>query len=252
MRLFCILLAVFVLQACTPPEKIRPRKSSKGYGYINLIEQRKGQFESAAYLIDLRIKDNKQKFSITTEVYFSGDSIAFYGRGYLGKGAFKGNIINDVVTIFFKSSDEYYRNSIGGLNSGIECARPGEVLLYVLSLLTGRGNLDLEDKPVGLEMRKQRIEYLDGRFTHTIKLKDSIYPRREILLDPLCKDSIVVNYGSFGRKFPFYRTEDILYYNGEYNFRAKGFVREQKFNINIRQSKFQLNIPSSATLLDRI
>ena len=66
------------------------------------------QFQSAAYLIDLRINDNGRKFSVSTELYFSGDSIGFYGRGYLGKGAFKGNVINDIVTVYFKSRNEYF------------------------------------------------------------------------------------------------------------------------------------------------
>ena len=255
--LVCLALAscTHKTKTATVDEQRRPHESTKqsqSFDFLNLSTLRTKQFTTAAYLIDLRINDAGKKFSIATEAYFSGDSSAFYGRGYIGKGAFKGNIINDVITIYFMSENEYYTGTISELDNGADCTAPGEVLLYVFSLMSGRDRVDPGENPVGLTIKKQQIQFQEGRFEHTIKLKEGLFPEKEILLDRICQDSIVFNYGSHSREFPFYGVEDILYFNGINDFRAKGFVREQKYNIDIKQSKFEVTIPTSATLLDRI
>lgn len=259
-RVLVYICLMFLIIGCGP--KDRPRvhdNASSGSSfkysksdYFALTRQRAKLFQSAAYLIDLRIDDAGTKYSIVTEVYASGDSTGFYGRGYVGKGAFKGNVINGVATIYFKSENEYYSGPLDNLGNGAECSSPGEVLLYVLSLLTSKNIIDESTEVVGLKIKKNRISYLDGRFKHSVRLTDGLFPKREILVDAICRDSIDLRYMDEGRGFPFYKVEDILYFNGQYDFRAKGFVREQKYNIDIGPSKFELNIPSSATLLDRL
>ncbi|MEZ5359578.1 MAG: hypothetical protein R3F48_12235 [Candidatus Zixiibacteriota bacterium] len=253
MKLIVPYLGVLLLLfACTPKNHTKVKPEHGSFDYFALTQQRAKLFQSAAYLIDLRINDAGTKYSITTEVYVSGDSTAFYGRGYVGKGAFKGHVVNDVATIYFRSENEYYSGPLGNLGNGAECSSPGEVLLYVLSLLSSSNSIDKSNPPVGLKTKKNAIEYLDGRFDHTIRLEDGLFPKKEILVDKTCRDSIVINYMDAGRSFPFYKVEDALYYSGLYDFRARGFVREQQYNIDIKQSKFELDIPSSATLLDRI
>ncbi len=251
-RLVWIIATLLLISGCTPKGKRRVPPEQKGYNYFQLLDQRAKTFRSAAYLIDLRINDDGRKFSITTEAYFSGDSAAFYGRGYVGKGAFKGSIINGVVTIHFKSENEYFTGPIGTLGNGAECSQPGEVLLYVLSLLSGQNMHDNNTDRSSLTKSGNKLNFLDGRFDHTVWLKQKLHPKKEMLIDSHCGDSIVINYTGHSRQHPFYKTQDVLYHSTLYNFRAKGFVREQQYNINIKDSKFQVDIPSSATLLDQI
>ncbi|MFH1699254.1 MAG: hypothetical protein ABIE07_01600 [Candidatus Zixiibacteriota bacterium] len=249
-----LIIAILCLMAisCAPYKAGRVNADKIIQGYSNNIEQRSGQFQSAAYLIDLRINDDGKKFSVTTEAYFSGDSVGFYGRGYVGRGAFKGNVINDMVTIFFSSENEYFSGSLADFNSGAECSRPGEVLLYVLSLLSGRTDIyEIEELAIFYESPR-RFEYQDGRFSRTVFLNKKSLPKKEKLIDAICGDSIVVNYGLHSTKYPFYKTNDILYYNANYNFRARGFVREQQYNIQIKNRKFEVDIPASARRVESL
>ncbi len=243
---FIIALTLLVFSSCTI---LPPIEEEQGQiDYFRLTRMRARQFQSAAYLVDLRINDNGKKFSVATELYFSGDSVGFYGRSYLGKGAFKGNVINDMVTIYFKSRNEYFSAPLAEIQMGADCARPGEVLLYVFSLLSCKKSESLTDNiavPVGRE-----ISYMDGRFDRTVRLKKKIYPLKEKLIDPICGDSIVIKYGSFNRRFPFYKVQNILFHNEDFNFRARGFMREQKYNIPIRRPKFTVNIPATAVRID--
>lgn len=242
-----ILTAVFLGLSCAPPPPI-DKDTLRDY---QLISRTRGeQFQSAAYLIDLRLDDDGKKFTVKTELYFSGDSVGLYGRGFLGRGAFKGNIIDNVMTIYFNRQDEYFSAPLAEIDSGQVCARPGEVLLTVLSLISGRQLPGTENKfafPSDHE-----ITFSSGRFQRTVELRKSGFPESEKLIDPNCGDSIVFKYEGDSRQFPFYRVENMLYYNEKYNFRARGFVREQKYNIAVRPKKFSVDIPPSATRLESL
>jgi DNA-dependent RNA polymerase auxiliary subunit epsilon len=56
----------------------------------------------------------------------------------------------------------------------------------------------------------------------------------------------------FSREFPFYRTTALLYYNWQKDFRVRGFIREQQYNIDIPVKKFTVDIPASAKRLDSL
>jgi hypothetical protein len=247
MRYPVVILFFFLLaSSCTPPPSINELVVAD---YQSIARLRSEQFRSAAYMIELRINDDGRKFSITTSVYFSGDSVGFFGNAYLGKEAFKGNVINDAVTVYFKGENEFYYGPLADMGSGAECAGPGEVLLYVLSLLTGKGSEKVDEF---LLRSRREASYQDGRFERTVRLNRDGYPKMDKLIDPICRDSIMINYDNFGRRFPFYKPQNILYYSEKYNFRARGFIREQKYNVNLKPKKFMLDIPSSATRLDEI
>ena len=241
-----ILFFCLIIVSCTPSPNLENESSRSDY--INMLKSRSQQFHSAADLIDLRVNDGREKFSVITELYFAGDSVGFYGRGYLGKGTFKGAIIDGTVTVYFRDANEYFQNSIDKLNLDADCARPGEVLFYVLSLLSGNKSNVSEDKTALIT--KNKLEYHDKRFYRTVYLKNRTYPKREKLIDPACGDSIMVRYMSFDNDFPYYRVRDILYHNEPNDFRAKGFIREQKFNIDLPERKFRLNIPADAVRID--
>ncbi len=248
-----IIVVLAFLQSCTPPPSSVPsptldKDTLKDYRLISSM--RGEQFRSAAYLIDLRVNDAGEKYSINTELYFSGDSVGFYGRGYLGKGAFKGNIIDDAVTVYFNQQDEYFSGPLADIGSGAECSSPGEVLLVVMSLLTGK--TDWENPDNFKYPSRNEVSYHSGRFEKTVVLDKKGFPESEKMIDPMCKDSIFIKYQDSNRKFPFYKVQNVLYYNELFEFRARGFVREQKYNIDIGSRKFDVNIPASASRIDSI
>jgi len=241
---WCVILG---LSSCKPP---RPVTAEDVSAYQRLLQLRAGEMTSSAFLIDLRINNAGKKFSVTTEVYFSGDSVGFYGRGYLGKGAFRGNIIDDYVTVVFSGANEYFEAPLANIQYGADCARPGEVLLYVLSLVSGRDVPDHLDQATRLS--KRQLTFPDGRFTRTVTLegKRKNLPKREKLIDSACRDSIVISYYSHSESFPYFNIEDILYYNGQNDFRARGFIREQRYNVAIPEARFKARIPAGATLIE--
>ncbi|MCP4570428.1 MAG: hypothetical protein GY841_22830 [FCB group bacterium] len=237
-----------ILTACGPPPPAISEETVNRY-YI-LAKTRADEYRSAAYLIDLRINDAGNKFSTTTELYFAGDSVGFYGRGYLGKGAFKGSIIDDLVTIYFKSQNEYFSAFLSDIRNHGECPGPGEILLLMLS------RLSFKDVPGTPEesVRMSRREFFNnfGRFDHMVRLqgKGGSYPKLTKLTNPICGDSIIIRYDSFSNDFPYYQPVSLLYHNSQIDFRARGFMRERRYNIPIGNKKFALNIPASAVRIE--
>ncbi len=255
LRLLSFIIIIF-LQGCTPTP--RPIDESPGerfdyspINYMQLSERRARLMYSSAYLIDLRVNNQGQHYDVTTEVYFSGDSIGVFGRGYLGKGTFRGHVIDDRVKIYFPDANEYVEYLLSELTTAGECAGPGEVMMYMLTLLSGKSHSLSSDQQMG--QHPDELVFKTGRFTNTVYLKSAVddqYPRREMYLDHDCDDSIVIGYRDFSREHPFYKINDILYYNERLEFRARGFMREQKYNIDIDERKFVVQIPAGAIRLD--
>jgi len=207
---------------------------------------------SAAYLIELRLNDAGKKATVQTELYYSGDSVGFYGRAYLSKGAFKGNIIEDYMTVYFPRDNEYYQGTLDDLKSSSECPGPGENLMMLLAMINGQRLYNDEIQSPPNQYGKREIAYKSGRFERSVKMKAFIrgWPDREMLIDPLCGDSVVIKYCWHDEDFPYYQIENILYYNEPSDFRVKGFVREQHYNISVPERKFEVVIPPDAVLLE--
>jgi len=246
--LLVILAAGFDLSCSAPP----PLSDADLSAFRQLQAARADQFRSAAYLIDLRVNDSGNKFSFSTELYFSGDSVGFYGRGYFGKGAFKGTIIDGLVTLYLDGRNEYFVTREEKLLTETACAEPGEVLLYMLSLFSGRHRAG--DDLLLVSAAKRTARYLDGRFAGTVSLagKQRQYPMREWLVSPACGDSITLAYGSFRSEFPFYQISEGRYDNERQDFHVRGFVREQRYNIGLPGKKFALEIPADAVRVDKL
>jgi len=238
-------IAIMVLTSCAPPPPIDETTLAN---YRLMTELRRDQFRTAAYLIDLRVDDNGEKYTIKTEVYFSGDSVGIYGRGYFGKGAFKGNIINDSVTIYFPSQNEYYASSLEGFGRGTDCPDRGEALISALSLLSGHDAIARSDDIVAQSRRD--IRYRTGRFERTVRLNGDGFPESGVLIDSSCGDSVDIKYSYQSRQFPFYQPIEMKYSSRIHNFHANGYVREQKYNIPLSEAKFAVTIPPSAARLE--
>ena len=243
-----IILVTAVVIGCAPTP---PLDEAAVSAYRQVKHARAEQLHSAAYLIDVRINDQGNKYSVTTELYVAGDSVGFYGRGYLGRGAFKGRIIDDTATIYFEREQEYFSAGADQLRSDADCARPGEVVLYLMSLLSGRDDASSEKK---VNRSGRRLADSLGRFLRTVELTGDKYqlPKSEMLVDSTCRDSITISYDSRGSSFPYYQPRSILYRNDRYDFRVKGFVREQRYNVPLSPAKFQLIIPPTAARVDSL
>jgi hypothetical protein len=241
-----ILLPAFILcLSCGAPP---PLTESALADYRAVAKARSDSLRSAAYLIDLRVNNAGEKFSVMTELVFSGDSVGLYGRGYLGRGAFKGNIIGDTVRLYFAAEDEYFMTTLTHLDSAGDCARGGEALLSALSFLSGRksGRVGRDS----LQIAGSWATYRAGRFSGRLRLNKQGVPRSEVLVDALCHDSMTITYGLFNDKFPYYQPFEFEYRNGRDDFQAKGFMREQKYNAAIPAKKLQITIPSTARRLE--
>lgn len=249
MRFCLVILAAGCLLSCAAPPPLDEANIS---AYRQLQAARADQFRSAAYLIDLRVNDGGTKFSVSTELYFSSDSVGFFGRGYFGRGAFKGNIIDGLITVYFDSRNEYFAVPETELRAGADCAEPGEILLYMLSLFSGRHRAGNDIRLISAA--KRMAYYSEGRFEGTVVLAGNKreYPMRESLIDPACGDSITLAYGTFRTEFPFYQIMESRYDNDERDFHARGFVREQRYNIALAPRKFALDIPAEATRVDKL
>ena len=122
MRWAGIVLVITAVIGCAPTA---PLDEAAVSAYRQVQQARAEQLHSAAYLIDVRINDQGNKYSVTSELYVAGDSVGFYGRGYLGRGVFKGRITDDTATIYFEREQEYFSAGADWLRSGADCARPG-------------------------------------------------------------------------------------------------------------------------------
>lgn len=240
-------LTVFFLSSCTAPPVTDEKASTE-----SLCSKRAQEIRSVAYVIDLRFNDGGKKYSTVTELYFQGDSVGFYGRGYFGKGSFKGKIIDDTVTVYFPSQRQYFVGAVADSNYSEDCFAPRAVVPYFLSLLSGlhaidRGSIDAGGRSITASYGHDRF----ARIVHWSG-KSQICPKREELIDPCCGDTVVISYSSCGRHFPYYKPQDILYRNGRSNFEAKGFIRQQIYNQSIDLGRFTVTIPSSAIRIDSL
>lgn len=231
--LIAYILTAFLLASCTSPPVTEEKSNTE-----SVRTKRVREIRSVAYLIDLRFNDNGKKYSTITELYFQGDSVGFYGRGYFGKGSFKGKIINDTVTVYFPSQKQYFIDAMAYPDSSEDCFSPRRIIPYVLSLLS--------------DWHETIPNY--NRFEHNIRwsFEKIIYPKREELTDPHCGDTIIIYYSSCGNHFPYFKPQNISYRNGSYNFEAKGFIRQQVYNQLIDSGKFTVIIPSSAVRIDSL
>ena len=68
-----------------------------------------------AFLFDITVNRDGKKNSARLDLYQRGDSLSFFARGYLGKGALKGLLSADSVVVYFPTAGEYYGGRLGAL-----------------------------------------------------------------------------------------------------------------------------------------
>ena len=75
-----------------------------------------------AYLFDARIWRDGKPTSVRLELYETDSLIGFTGRGYLGKGALRGQVTADTILAYFPSSNEYLFEPVTRLFNTAACS----------------------------------------------------------------------------------------------------------------------------------
>ncbi len=179
-----------------------------------------------AYLFDVKIFQKGKKNSIRLDIYRSGDSLALFARGYLGKGVLKGIIFPESLLVYFPTENEFYSGNIIDVING-ECAEsfPFEKIIVDLFRKT-----------------PPEIEEVYGNFYINIK-KETGREREYELASKKCPESIDIKYDYEEDRFIPVKAE---YKSNDGSFKLKMSRRKQRLNIEIPDEKFSLDIPATA------
>lgn len=104
---------------------------------------RNSRIRAEAYLFDARIKHDGRTTSVRLDLYRTDTLIGFAGRGYLGKGAFKGWIAAESLLVFMPRTNEFMQEAIAELrvlDSSVSCLDELD-LLRLFGNLPDQGNL---------------------------------------------------------------------------------------------------------------
>ena len=208
------LLLIFIISGCGAYRDI-PEGDEETVEYLNK------KIKVEASLFDARLyKDNKPT-SFRLEVFQTDTLLGVAGRGYLGKGAFKGWMRQDSLMIYFPTTKEYLYEATVDLLRNDSCVSD----IFGLDLLNcfrefpqnDGFNEDLVILPV--EKEKKKAQYV-------IYQKNCPW-QLEILYDLRKKG---------------WRIKNFDFSNGD-NFTLKGKRREYKPNARVKLKRFLLDIP---------
>ena len=110
-----VLAAVCLLGGCG-----RPRTGSEQAERVS--ERVPDEVVAEAYLFDARVTRAGKPTSVRLEVYRTDSVIALNGRGYLGKGAFRGSLEHDTLVVYFPTTDEYAIEPVAELFASLACS----------------------------------------------------------------------------------------------------------------------------------
>ncbi len=88
-----------------------------------------------AYLFDAQLRRGGKPTSFRLEVLHTDSVAVLAGRAYLGKGALRGRLTKDSLSLYIPSTHEYIDESLHNLLKSAECSA-AEITLDFLSLLT--------------------------------------------------------------------------------------------------------------------
>ncbi len=98
----------------------RPRTGTEQFDRVS--DTTPGEIVAQAYLFDARVKKDGKPTSVRLEIYRTDSIMAFNGRGYLGKGAFRGTLVSDTLLAYFPTLNEYAHEAIQGLFESLSCS----------------------------------------------------------------------------------------------------------------------------------
>ncbi len=180
-----------------------------------------------AYLFDSRLKIHNKPRSFRLEVYETDSVIALAGRGYLGKGVLKGWIRHDSLKVYFPATDEYVYDATPQLLSSENCLENINEF-DLLKLFQGEIEQVFNDQLFNViaDIGKSKYNYtvIADNCLWKIDLKYDIKDNQKRL-----KSFLITNSNSL---------------------EIKGQRRTIKQNAKVPYSKFQVDIPERALIIN--
>ena len=224
-RLILLVLFAGFLTGCTLANRSKWKQEIKNVeSDAQWPEMAKGNGD--AYLFDLKIYQEGRKNSVRLDIYWNGDSLGFYARGYLGKGVMKGILTGDALLVYFPTENEFYSGRIESLlvNNCFE-EMPFERMIVDL-----------------FGMTPDRIEYSFGKFYLNI-LEEKKGERKYELVAYDCLEKIELEYDWHENRFI---PEQINYAKDDGSFKFEAKRRKYRLDIGLPADKFEVSIPQTA------
>lgn len=184
---------------------------------------RKARIGAEAYLFDARMKRDGKPTSVRLDLYQTDTLIAFNGRGYLGKGAFKGWLTSDSLKAYFPSTNEYVYEAVDDLFASLNCTT-STVGLPLFRCFHGTPGTGLPK-----DLLVQETDPDPGR--HVFVIQSAVCPWTA---------ELVYDRQVFGE-----RLERFSFDDGS-AFTVKSKRRQYKAEAKVPNTRFRLNIPADA------
>ena len=183
-----------------------------------------GEVTADAYLFDTKTYRDGKLTSVRLEIFWTDSVMALGGRAYLGKGALKGRLTRDSLTIYFPTRKEYLDKPIHEALTSSDC--PFSLgALDVLDLFGSVPDSNSFADDISLVSDYQKTD----RPVFTISRGG-------------CDWRLKLEY-DYKSGTP--RIRQFEFENGD-RFRLRANRREFKSNRRVKVSKFEINIPSQA------
>ncbi len=184
------------------------------------------QGKGDAYSFKVRIFRDGKKNSANFDIYYNRDSLAFFAKGYLGKGVLKGLIVRDSAVAYFPTENEFYFGKIADLVNS-DCFAGLEFERLILDLF-----FETPDKlgysPAGYYLKIDKNKSSDKRFR---------------LISSACDEQLYIKYDVEENRFI---PENIEYSANDGSFKLIAERTRRKLNADIPAEKFEVPIPPSA------
>ncbi len=218
---FIIFLAVIGVycEGCSLASRSRRSETAPRYAEMTVG---KGD----AYLYDLKINRDGRKNSVRLDVYYNGDSLAVFARGYLGKGVLKGLLSGDSLRVYFPTENQYFSGSINRLvkNNCPEISAFDNLIMELFRRLPSE------------------IVALPHSYYLVID-KDKIKSKKYRLISEICGDELSLEYDLRQNRF---LPKKITYSNPGRALVITAERRQYRLNITLPPEKFRIDIPAMA------
>lgn len=181
-----------------------------------------------AYLFDVKTKSKVGRRSMRMSVFFADSLASITGRGYLGKGVFRGVWRPDSSLFYFPMANEYFSGPLEGvLNSGcLDGSNLQEAFAVILS-----GDTSQLAKLPGLEIVLRDEKRLEVEFT----LGD-------------CPAPVKLNFDRRGDE-NFFALRKFSYESDDGAVKIKAERRTLKLRREYEKRKLQVQIPDDASVV---
>lgn len=186
-----------------------------------------GKVLTNGYLYDAKLTRHGKPTSFRLELFATDSVVALGGRGYLGKGALRGRMTADSLTVYFPTTNEFVVESLAGLLGSSHCT--GEV-----------GSFD------ALDMLRRRVDQM--QFDASIQItSEKAGEKRPVFRISArdCQWMLRLQYESDGERW---WVRDLLFDNGA-GVTLSARLREQQNRAAVPANRFRVTWPDDAVQL---